>query len=192
MNSQEYEKLVIKTVTDKYGEDIRSRAVKLTPKQLAEDGFMTANTMFIGPELIFSAITKRCRIDLLLEKSFGEKIMKDILSLAWYVTSEGNALSDSDSWLDYYENPRGSAISSQDISRLLDAMDYDCMMTFYKLWLKEATKGIAKADKTLYDLTSISYYGTGIDAAEYGYNRDRESLPQVNYAFAMCPAEASM
>ena len=55
------------------------------------------------------------------------------ISLAWYLASEGNALSDSDSWLDYYENPRSSAMSSQDVSRLLDIMDYDCMMTF--LWI---------------------------------------------------------
>jgi transposase len=187
----EYEKLVIKTVTDKYGEDIRDRAVKLSPKQLSEGSFITANAVFIGPELVFSAITKRYRIGFLLEKSFGEKIMKDILSLAWYLASEGNALSDSDSWLDYYETPRGSAMSSQDVSRLLDTIDYDGMMTFYKLWLQETAKGIAKTDKTLYDLTSISYYGTGIDAAEYGYNRDHENLPQVNYAL-LCMRSTAM
>jgi transposase len=55
---------------------------------------------------------------------------------------------------------------------------YDGIMTFYKLWLK----GFNDSDKVLYDLTSISYYGAGINAADWGYNRDHESLPQVNYA----------
>ena len=184
-----YESLIIKTVIDKYGESIRDRAVKPTAK--SEHDIVTAKAVFMGPELVFSTITKRYHIDSLLKESFGDEIMRDVLSLAWYVASEGSALSDSDSWLDYYENPRSSAMSSQDISRLLDSIDYDGMMTFFKLWLKETTKGVAKTDKVLYALTSISYYGAGIDAAEYGYNRDHENLPQVNYAL-LCMRSTAM
>ena len=183
----DYERLVIETVINKYGEDVRDKGTK----SFSEDGIMTARAVFIGPEMFFSAITKRYRIGSILEKSFGESMMKDILSLAWYLASEGNALSDSDSWLDYYENPRGSTMSSQDVSRLLDGINYDGMMTFYKLWLKEAVKGAIKTDKILYGLTSISYYGSSIDAAEYGYNRDHEGLPQVNYAL-LCIRSTAM
>jgi len=32
----------------------------------------------------------------------------------------------------------------------------------------------------VFDLTSISSYANGIDMVEWGYNRDRESLPQIN------------
>ena len=183
----EHERLVIETVINKYGEGVRSKGIK----PFSEDGITTARAVFIGPDLVFGAITKRYRIDFILEKSFDESMMKDILSLAWYLASEGNALSDSDSWLDYYENPRGSTMSSQDVSRLLDAIDYDGMMTFYKLWLKEAVKGAVKTDKILYDLTSISYFGSSIDAVEYGYNRDHEALPQVNYAL-LCIRSTAM
>jgi hypothetical protein len=59
-------------------------------------------------------------------------------------------------------------MSSQDVSRLLDAIEYGGMMAFYSLWHKEVPKGAAKTDKVLYVLTSISYYGSGIDAAEFG------------------------
>ena len=190
MSLDEYEKRVIETVVNKYGDGVREKASKPSAKTLSED-FMTARAVFIGPELVFGMITKRYRIRSLLEKSFGEKTAKDILSMAWYVAMEGNALSDSDSWLDYYENPRGSGMSSQDVSRLLDAISYDGMMTFYKLWLKEAVRHAGKADKVLYDITSISYYGSGIDAVEYGYNRDHESLPQVNYAL-LCMRTTAM
>ena len=52
-------------------------------------------------------------------------------------------------------------------------------MTFYKEWLG----GIERSgDKILYDLTSISWYGRGINMAGWGHNRDKENLPQVNYA----------
>jgi transposase len=178
----EHEKLVIKTVIGKYGEGIRSKTINSSAKILSENDIQTAKVVFIGPELVFGIITKRYRIDSLLKKGFDEKTVHDILALAWYVASEGSALSDSDGWLDYYENPHGSTMSSQDVSRLLDTMDCDGMMTFYKFWHKAATGGATKTDKVLYDLTSISYYGTGIDAAEPGYNRDHENLPQVNFA----------
>jgi len=187
----DHERRIIETVVAKYGESVRDEATRPPPKPLSEDDIMTARAVFMGPELVFGDITKRYRIDALLEKSFGERIAKDILSLAWYAASEGSALSDSDVWLDCYENPRGSAMSSQDISRLLGVIDYDGMMTFFKLWLKEAVKHAEKTDKVLYDLTSISYYGSGIDAAEYGYNRDHEPLPQVNYAL-LCMRSTAM
>jgi transposase len=176
------ERLIIKSVIDRYGESVRDKVVIMRPNEHTNDVMMTAKAVFIGPELVFGAITKRYNLEYLLRKSFGEDIKKDILSLAWYVASEGSALTDSDSWLYYYESPRGYSISSQDISRLLDEIDYDGIMTFYKMWLNEVTKGDGKTDKVLYDLTSISYYGEGIETAEYGYNRDHESLPQVNYA----------
>ena len=177
----EHEQLVIKTVVEKYGEGIRNRIKVLPPKMYSEDVFMTANPVFIGPELVFGAISKRYRIDTLLRKSFGEMTANDILSLTCYIAAEGSALSNSDSWLEYYENPHGSSMSSQDISRLLDAIEYDGIMTFYKMWLKEIRNRSDKPDKMLYDLTSVSYYGKGIDSVEYGYNRDHEHLPQVNY-----------
>jgi len=178
----EFEMQVIKTVVEKYGESVRIKASEQPKTTLSEEDVLTARAVLIGPELVFGEITKRYRIVSLLTSSFGGKTANDILALAWYLASEGNALSDSDSWLEYYENPRGCAISSQDISRLLDVISFDGIMTFYKLWLKQTVKSIKEKDKMLYDLTSISYYGTCIDAAELGYNRDHESLPQVNYA----------
>ena len=188
----EYEKQIIKTVIKKYGESVRGKRVMKKPgKTLSEEDILTAKVIFIGPNLVFGEITKRYCIISLLKKSFDEETANDILALAWYLASEGNALSDSDSWLEYYENPRGSAISSQGISRLLDTINYDGIMTFYKLWLKEAVKKSNKQDRILYDLTSISYYGTSIDVAEYGYNRDHESLPQVNYAL-LCLRSTAM
>ena len=187
----DYESLVIHTVVDKYGARVRDRVVKLSPKQFSEEDLLTAKAVFIGPEQVFGTITKRYRINTLLEKSFGEQTAEDILSLAWYVASEGSALSDSDSWLEYYENPRGSGMSSQDVTRLHDTIDYDGMMMFYKLWLREAVKEKSKTDKILYDLTSISYYGSSIDSVEYGYNRDNENLPQVNYAL-LCIRSTAM
>lgn len=40
----------------------------------------------------------------------------------------------------------------------------------------------AITDDQAYDVTSISSYSKGIESLEWGYNRDKESLPQINFA----------
>jgi hypothetical protein len=80
---------------------------------------------------------------------------------------------------DCFENPRGHQISSQDITRLLDRIDTDSILTFYKEWLACVKK---TSDCVVYDLISISWSGKGINIAKWDYNRDEDKLNQVNYA----------
>jgi hypothetical protein len=183
----EHEQLIIDTVKDKYGEDVKPMVFAKSNAAEINKVIKTATIIRYGPQLVFKSITARYRIDYMLSKAFGDDLAQDILSMAWYITCEGSALSNNDSWLDYFENPRGSGFSSQEVSKFLDLVDYDGIMTFYKLWLK----GFNKSDKVLYDLTSISYYGTGINAAERGFSRNDERLPQVNYAL-LCIRSTAM
>jgi len=171
----------------KYGNDIQPGEFPDKNPNKADEAFKTASIIHYGPNAVFGSITARYKIEEMLCESFGDALAKDILALAWYVTSEGSALSNNDSWLDYYENPRGCGLPSQEVTELLDSVSYDGIMTFYKLWLGN----ISGNDKVLYDLTSISYYGTGINVADWGYNRDHENLPQVNYAL-LCARDTAM
>jgi len=182
-----HEKQILQTITNKYGTNIKTT----TQTPTTQNNTKTAKTIFIGPDLIFNKITNKYNLTQHLEKAFNPTTTKNILSLAWYLTSEGNTLSDSDSWLQYYKNPRGSNITSQDITRLLDNIDYDNMMTFYKHWLKQTTQTTQKHDKILYDLTSITYHGKNIDTAQHGYNHNHNPLPQVNYAL-LCLRSTAM
>ena len=178
-----HDKAVINTVKAKYGD----KACHIDVEK-AKTKTQTAWAVFSGPSIIFGGITARYRIEAKLRKAFGEDDAQAILSLSWYVVSEGGALSNSDVWLDHFENPAGCAISSQDITELLDRMDQDGIMTFYKEWLS-GFKGAG--DRTLYDLTSISWYGQGINMAGWGHNRDNDDLPQVNYAL-LCMRNTGM
>jgi transposase len=171
----ERSKRIVNTVLAKYGNGVLNSIQK--PKE--KTGMNTAQAVFIGPSLVLGSITHKYHIDHMLREAFGCGIADEILALAWYIASEGDALSNSDSWLDYFENPLGGPMTSQDIPRLLDSMCYDSIMDFYKQWLASFKK---VGDKMLYDLTSISYYGRGINVAAWGHNRDNEALPQVNYA----------
>jgi hypothetical protein len=180
----EQSRRIIATVIAKYGDGVYDRI--RAPKD--KTGMSSAQAVFIGPALVLGGITRKYRIDHMLCQAFGDKTADEILALAWYIASEGDALSNSDSWLDHFENPAGCSMSSRDITKVLDSMSYDSIMTFYKQWLAVFKK---VKDKVLYDLTSISYYGHGINLAAWGHNRDNESLPQVNYAL-LCLRSTAM
>lgn len=179
----EYEKMVIDTVKGKYG-DCACQVEAIVSKAKAQ----TAWVEFSGPSIIFGGITARYRIEAKLKKAFGEEDAKAILSLAWYIASEGDALSNSDVWLEQFQNPTGCALNSREITRLLDRVETDGIMTFYKEWLGSIERA---GDKALYDLTSISWYGQGLNMAAWGHNRDNEDLPQVNYAL-LCARNTGM
>jgi transposase len=181
--TDEHTKEIITTVTAKYGEVTCSLDLTDTPAPE-----QTARAVFSGPSIVFGGITERYRIDTMLRKTFGADDAQDILSLAWYLASEGDALSNSDAWLEQYETPSGHGISSQEITRLLDRMDQDGLMTFYKDWLRNFQKS---HDKVLYDLTSISWYGQGINMAGWGRHHRDEHLPQVNFAL-LCARNTAM
>ena len=153
-STEKHDRDMIELVNAKYGD---SKA--LLSRNSDNSKAQTAWAVFSGPSIVFGGITKRYRIDTMLRKAFGEDDTQEILSLAWYLACEGDALVNSDVWLGHFKNPAGRAIISQDITRLLDRMGQDGIMSFYKYWLEGFQKS---GDKILYDLTSISWYGHGI------------------------------
>jgi transposase len=176
--------LIINTVIAKYGDAILKN-IKPSENMSA---IKTAQAEFIGPSLVFGKITKKYHIDEMLHGAFEKSTANKILALAWYIASEGSALINSDVWLSNFENPFGISLSSQDITRLLDSMNFDNIMTFYSQWLNFLKNN---EDKVLFDLTSISYYGRKVNLAAWGHNRDNEELPQVNYAL-LCLRNTAM
>jgi transposase len=186
-----YEKMILDTAVAKYGPGMLSKANEWDEDTKVLKIIQTAQLIRYGPQLIFGGIMKIYDLENMLAEAFGVAIARDILALSWFIAAEGSALSNNDSWLPYYENPRGGGLSSQNVTRLLDDIDSDGMMTFYKLWLKKIGGKIDKTEKILYDLTSISYYGKHIPEAEFGHNKDKDALPQVNFAL-LCVRSTGM
>lgn len=99
------EKMIVDTTLKKYGQSVMQTA----KEQLITNtvgGYRTAKTVFYGAQLIFGHITKKYRIENMLISAFTPNMAADILSLAWFITSEGGALSNNDAFLSYQENPR--------------------------------------------------------------------------------------
>lgn len=128
-----------------------------------------------GVTFIVDKILKQLGLDRLLKRSFPE-LWDKIVALAEYMMCEGNIMSYYEDWNDETYSFEDTKLNSQQISRVFQNIDYKRRMDFFKTWIhaREQKEYVA------YDVTSISSYSKGIDNLEWGYNRDKEDLPQIN------------
>lgn len=138
---------------------------------------IVSSTTLMGETLILDKVSAKTDVTDVLIKSFGESDAKKIIALAYYQICRGKVLSNADDWLDQrgYSNLH---LNSQRVSELLKNLKEDKINTFFKHWAKKH----AESGNQLFDLTSISTYGKRNPYAEYGCNRDRENLEQINLA----------
>jgi len=101
-----------------------------------------------------------------------------IIALAEYMLCEGNVMSYYEDWYDEVYPHGNVRLGSADISRIFQSIDYESRMDFFRTWIYARKQ----SEYIAYDVTSISSYSTGIEALEWGYNRDKEKLPQLNLA----------
>ncbi len=116
-----------------------------------------------------------CGLKAILADSFPLH-WKEILTCAMHSCSENEALYLCENWAHNSMVP--AAPSSQQISKLLKILDEDSRMQFYRKWAKLRQE----KEYLALDISSVSSWSELINYVEYGYNRDGETLPQVNLA----------
>ena len=79
------DKDILDFISAKYGKNIRMISTKANKARA-----LTAHAVFSGPSIVFGGITSRYQLDTILKKAFGEEDAMEILSLAWYLASEGD------------------------------------------------------------------------------------------------------
>lgn len=100
----------------------------------------------------------------------------NIITIAMYMLCEGNVMFYCDDWCSETFTNLDEAITSQKSSEIFNNIDFDSRMKFFKKWAK-----IRKTNECIaYDVTSISSYSKCNEDIEWGYNRDKENLPQFN------------
>ena len=109
-------------------------------------------------------------------KSYFPENWELMLTAAQYMLSEGNVMY----YLkDYTESHKTSVRENVDdarINRMFSELRKEDMLLFFREWMRVKKSG----EYIAYDVTSFSSYGKGIPELEWGYNRDREKLPQIN------------
>jgi len=113
----------------------------------------------------------------IMRKKFP-KLADQIIALAEYILCEGNVMSYYEDWYDEVYPHGDVRLGSADISRIFQAIDYKSRMDFFRTWIYARNP----SEYIAYDVTSVSSYAKRIEALEWGYNRDKESLPQLNFA----------
>jgi len=116
-----------------------------------------------------------------LEEAFGRDSALQILATGIFECTEASALYRAENWIqETVFNEDGLSFSKSSLDRLVDTLgaDESARSVFFREWIRNR-----KYPKALiHDTTSISSYAEKISMIEYGYNRDRERLPQLNFA----------
>jgi len=159
------------------GEVIPSkRRRKIAERAVSAPG-VSVTSRVAGPFLLLEELTGKHGIRGLLKKCFSEDY-EFILSLVYYIVHKGAALSRAETWGASCLHPFGKAISSQRISELLARLSEDERQHFLALWLER----VQENDWLCYDITSVSSYARHNEYTQFGYNRDGDSLKQINLA----------
>ena len=101
---------------------------------------------------------------------------QQIMACAYYLVSEGSALSRVEQWSEVNRSPYNEPLSSQRMSDLLVRISVGKQLVFFAEWIDRNRSDEYYA----MDITSVSSYSESIDFVRYGYNRDKEKLPQIN------------
>jgi transposase len=170
---------------DKFELWLRSRCEELNPKILGtSDKIAKVNIVGDGKALL--SLAKKTALCLTLKKIFGDSEGGALVGLALHQVATGHALYRAQDWLEQRDLPpemkshlTGPGAVYGLISRI--GSDYNIREHFLREWIKlHGDNGTV-----LYDTTSISSYSPGLELAEWGYNRDDEKLPQVNFSLAV-------
>jgi hypothetical protein len=124
-------------------------------------------------------------VDTVMGRLWLIETLSDVLGLersrlarmaALYMVARGNVF---DSVIDYCETNTffEAPLSSQMASQLFSGITYDERMAFFKRWAARQPSATFMA----YDVTSLSTRAKGETAREFGYNRDGERIPQINF-----------
>jgi len=131
-----------------------------------------------GNTYFLDAISCQIGLKNLLRKYFKDT-WEEILTLIFYCISEAKPLYLAKLWQECTHCSTNSNLSSQRTSELLKELgkDEEGRLKFLRAWAKIHSD----SSFIVFDITSFSSYSKKLELLEWGYNRDKEKLPQVNF-----------
>lgn len=131
-----------------------------------------------GNIFVLEKISTRIGLTEIIRDTFPDEWEK-LLTCVFFEVSEGKPLYLCGTWLEGTATDLIDKLPSQRISELLKSLGQNlaARLEFSRQWT--AKRGDDKF--VVFDITSISSYSKLIDWVEWGYNRDKEKLPQINF-----------
>ena len=124
---------------------------------------------------VFEKICNKLEITKLLGRYFPEN-QQGILTAAQYMLSEGNVMYYLDDYTETHKAASRGIMSNEACSKVFAALRQEDILLFFREWMKHKKP----QEYVAYDVTSISSYSENIRELEWGYNRDKERMPQIN------------
>lgn len=136
-----------------------------------------------GDVIFLEQLAKRIGIYQIVQSCFPTNF-KEILALSFYEIIEGHPFYLFPYWQDEHYLPEIKKLDSSSISSLFGMLGkkekqrLNCLEN----WIKhlQPLKGL------YFDISSISSYSNEISLIEWGYNRDKEALAQLNIGMVFC------
>ena len=134
-------------------------------------------SLSFGTTCLLKHISKQIQLTEVLAKIFPEQY-KQLLYLASFKVATGEPFYLYSYWHETQFLPPEFSLEPQRISELLASLGGDdkTIERFFSAWIEQNNKGSA----VMFDITSISSYSENNNLLEYGYNRDKEQIPQIN------------
>jgi len=138
---------------------------------------LTIKTMqSYGISTVMLHIAKQTGLLEVLQNSFPSK-WEQMLAVVFYIVTHGGVMSYIEDWFDETKIDFVDSFNDGQCSKLFSSISYEERQHFFKEWVKFRSE----QEYIAYDVTSISTYSRNLELAEYGYNRDNEILPMINY-----------
>jgi hypothetical protein len=128
-----------------------------------------------GAFYLFESITERTGLKSVLMTTFPDKWEK-VMTLAYYLVSTGEPVLYCENWIEETMSLKCGNMSSPRISELLTSITNADRNRFYQQWGRYRLE----YEYFALDTTSISSYSELIQDTNFGHNRDKEKLKQVN------------
>lgn len=129
-----------------------------------------------GSVYLMDYILKILNIKDFLIEAFDHKLARNIELIASYMCLDGSVMFYLEDFCTSNFIIDNLILTSSKASDIFGNITHDDKMKFYKKWVKH----IGENEYIAYDVTSISSYSKGQKDVEFGYNRDKERLPQIN------------
>ncbi len=134
------------------------------------------------------AIAKELQLDTILEESFGTEMTRQIMAAGvFFAAGAPGGFTNIDHFTQRNMCFTGEILTSQKLSELYSNLYRSERMSFFRKWISKNLEN----DYACYDVTSISNYSELMPIIAYGYNRDKEALPQLNLGM-FCGLESKL
>ena len=151
-----------------------------TSSSFTVDDLMRSTVRDYGAFYLFRELSEKMCLLTVMQKAFPG-CWEEIFNLAAFLISTGDPFLYCEDWLATTEAYDVGPMTSQRISELLISINQNERNAFYQMWCSVRSE----KEYLALDITSTSSYSELVDSVEWGYNRDKENLPQINICLLM-------